>query len=75
VWLDLAGEPHDLVPIGSDANDLEARILCEPRVQRVGKHTVIVHDQNSHDFSSLGGGTRHRGSITHPSGLCEARFR
>ena len=64
VRLDLGSKVHDLVPVGSDAHELEARILLEPRVQRARKHTTIVNDQDSHDGASVGwGGTRHWGLV------------
>ena len=58
VGLDFVGQAHRVVAVGGDGDDLEPGVLLQLGVQGAGEQALVVHKQDSHGVSSVGG-TRH----------------
>ena len=58
--LDLGDEVDCLVAVRCDADDLEAWVMLQLRLERFREEAVVivVHEQDAHGW--IGGGSRHR---------------
>jgi len=57
VRLHVLDEAGSILCIGRQADDLEARILLQPRLEGGGEEAVVVQEKDSHGLG--GGGSRH----------------